>query len=327
MTGFGGEPVGAPAHAAAVLCAGLAAVWLLTVRDRELRRARLLLGGGGSVPPDEDGLPAVGRKAVREIRRWWRVRLRGRVGAELWCLPAGGAIALLGESWLPLLGAVALLPVVRRWLRRRELSLARDRTAERVVQLCAAVAGELRAGQQPNQALCAAVAEAFGAANGIGKEGASGEAGAFGETGAVVMAAARFGGDVPGALREAARRPGADGLLGVAACWQVAADGGAGLAAGLERVATALRAERDQGEELRSQLAGTRSTAALLALLPVFGLLMGGALGAEPLRVLFHTPAGWTCLAVGGLLEGTGLLWTARIVRSAVGERGSGWTA
>ena len=51
-----------------------------------------------------------------------------------------------------------------------------------------------------------------------------------------MLAAARFGGDVPGALAVAARQPGAEGLLGLAACWRVAVDRGAGLAAGLERL-------------------------------------------------------------------------------------------
>ena len=122
----------------------------------------------------------------------------------------------------------------------------------------------------------------------------------------------------PEALREAARLPGAEGLTGVAACWQVAVEGGAGLAAGLERIAAGLRAQRDQREELRAQLAGPRATALMLALLPVCGLLMGSALGADPLRVLLHTPAGWGCLVVGGLLEWGGVAWTARIVADAM---------
>ncbi|MGP3926163.1 type II secretion system F family protein [Streptomyces sp. 8N616] len=294
---------------AAALCAGLA-LWMLTGRDRELHRARLLFAGGGGAEPERGGLPdpwaSLWRKASAALREWWRARLGGGFGPELWCLPAGGVVALLGESVLPLLGAVAALPVARRWLRRRERRRARERTAARVIDLCATVAGELRAGRQPNEALRTAAV------------------GSLGEAEASVLAAARFGGDVPGALRRAARQPGAEGLLGVAACWQVAADGGAGLATGLERVAAALRAERDRDEDLYAQLAGTRSTAALLALLPVFGLLMGSALGAEPLRVLLHTPAGWACLAVGVLLECAGLAWTSRIVRSAAVGRGAG---
>jgi tight adherence protein B len=172
-----------------------------------------------------------------------------------------------------------------------------------VVALCGAVAGELKAGWQPAQALAFA-ARTTGALD--GQE-------------AAVLAAARFGGDVPEVLRRAARRDGADGLAGMAACWQVAVDGGAGLAAGLDRLETALRAHRDQRERLRAQLAGAWATVAVLAVLPVAGLGLGAALGARPLEVLLHTPAGFGCLLVGGALEATGLWWATRVVRG--GER------
>jgi tight adherence protein B len=98
--------------------------------------------------------------------------------------------------------------------------------------------------------------------------------------------------------------------------------GGAGLATGIDRLESALRAERDQRDDLRAQLAGARSTAVLLAVLPVFGLALGTLLGAEPLRVLFHTPAGVACLLVGGALECVGVWWAMRIVRRA--EEGAG---
>ncbi|MFD0528964.1 type II secretion system F family protein [Kitasatospora arboriphila] len=68
---------------------------------------------------------------------------------------------------------------------------------------------------------------------------------------------------------------------------------------------------------MAGELAGSRATVALLAALPVFALLLGTALGAHPLSTLLHTPAGLACLAVGAVLETTGLLWTARIVRAA----------
>ncbi|MGW7197878.1 type II secretion system F family protein [Streptomyces chryseus] len=281
MTGAGTAPV----YAAAV-CAGAAAC-LLAGRDADLRRARLLLAGGAVDPGGPEAL-------------WERVAaaVRGRLGREWLCVPVAVLLAVLGESVLPLAAGAVAVPLVRRRLRAGERRRERDRRADAVVALCGAVAGELRAGRQPGQALFAAV-------------GTGGLGGAEAE----VMAAARFGGDVPEALRRAAREPGADGLAGVAACWRVAVDGGAGLAAGLDRLEGALRAERDQRENLRAQLAGAWATVALLALLPVAGLLIGSALGAGPLRVLLHTPAGLGCLLVGGLLEGAGLLWARRIVR------------
>jgi tight adherence protein B len=177
--------------------------------------------------------------------------------------------------------------------------------------LCGTLAGDLRAGRPPH----AALAEALDAADWARKPELSSAA-------ALLSSAALFGGDVPRALRTASRlHEGTRGLAAVAACWQVAVDGGAGLAAALDRVAAALRAEADQREDLRAQLAGPRSTAALLALLPLFGVVLGAGLGADPLRVLLHTLPGLACLGAGVALEWGGLAWTARIIRQAEGGR------
>ncbi|MFF5801839.1 type II secretion system F family protein [Streptomyces sp. NPDC012746] len=277
---------------AGVLCAG-AAAWGLAGGDRVSRRARVLLAGGGPVVP---GGPVRWERLVVGVR----VRAAGR--REWGCLGVGIVVALLGGSVIPVVLGAAAVPLVRRWLRARERERARAARAAEVVALCGAAVGELRAGAQPGQALTAAIRRT---ASGPGGPGAA-EAG--------VLAAAAFGGDVPGALRLAAREPGAEGLAGMAACWRVSVDGGAGLAAGLDRLEGALRAERDRRESLRAQLAGARSTAVVLALLPLVGLLIGTGLGADPLRVLLHTPVGWGCLGAGGVLEALGLLWCRRIV-------------
>jgi tight adherence protein B len=294
------EAVYAGSVCAAMACAG--AVGRLLGRPGEgLRRARLLCADGAEPVPwwSGPGGPAV-EAAARTARR-----LGARVGRAGWCLAGGALLAVLGESVLPLLAGAVAVPLLGRRLRGRERRRAEEAREAAVIDLCSAVAGELRAGRTPERALLA-----------TGMPG-------FGDAGAAVLAAARFGGDVPDALRQAARQKGAGGLGGVAACWQVAVDGGAGLADGLDRVAGSLRAERDQREELRAQLAGPRSTALVLALLPAFGLLLGGAMGARPLHVLLHSPAGWACLAGAGLLEWAGLTWVSRIVRTAEGG-GSG---
>ncbi|MEU1800240.1 type II secretion system F family protein [Streptomyces sp. NPDC019937] len=298
MTGTGGNP-GALSLGAALLCAVVAA-WLLSARDRELRRARLLFAGGGPAAPTGPD-PA---RRLSETAAWlkerWRVRYGGRMGRELLCLPLGCVLAVLGASVLPLFAAVAAVPLVGRWLRARQRGRARDRRAVGVIELCGTVAGELRAGRQPGEALLSV------------------PSGDLGERWGLVSAAARFGGDVPEALRRAARQPGAEGLTGVAACWQVAVDEGAGLAAGLDRVASALRAEREQRETLRARLAGPKVTVVVLAVLPVFGLVMGSALGTEPLHQLLHTRVGLGCLLGGCLLEWAGFAWLRRSTRAAL---------
>ncbi|WP_018547954.1 type II secretion system F family protein [Streptomyces sp. LaPpAH-108] len=276
--------------AALVCLAGLG--WTYRTRQQGVRRARLLLTGGGTVAT---GPPSLER-AVAELRR-----RTGRLGAEWWSLAAGLLLAFLGASVIPVVAGAVGVPLLRRLRIAGQARRAEERRAEAVIALCGALAGEVRAGRQPGEALLRAERDCGG----------------LGEAQAAVIAAARFGGDVPGALALAARRPGAEGLLGLAACWRVAVDQGAGLADGLDRLDGALRAERDQRADLRAQLSGARATALLLAALPVLGLLLGAAMGAHPLRVLLHTGAGLGCLAAGAVFEAAGVWWSHRIVRGA----------
>ncbi|MBM4829477.1 MULTISPECIES: type II secretion system F family protein [Actinomycetes] len=282
MSGVTGTTVGA-----AVACLGSAA-WVLGGGHREARRARALAG-------DDRGLEG------RPLLTTAADRLRARLGVEWTSLAVGVVLAVLGASVLPVVAGAAGVPVLRRVRRATAGRKERDGRADAVVALCGALAGELRAGRQPGEGLSAAARDSGG----------------LGGHQAAVLAAARFGGDVPGALTAAARQPGAEGLRGLAACWRVAVDQGAGLADGLDRLEAALRAERDQRADLRAQLSGARATAVMLAGLPLVGLALGAALGADPLHVLLHTPSGTVCLAAGGVLEGLGLWWALRIMRGA----------
>ncbi|MFD4375999.1 type II secretion system F family protein [Streptomyces sp. NPDC058486] len=277
-----------------LLLGALPALWQAAGHRRAVRRARALLPREGAAY----GTGAAGREAL--ARRWAAARAR----PEWLCLPAAGLIALLGESPLPLAAGALAVPLVRRRLKAAARRKAREALAGRVVALCEAAGGELRAGRQPGQALAYAARRSD----------------ALGPEAARVLAAVGFGGDVPEALRKAARREGAEGLAGLAACWQVAVDSGAGLAAGLDRLDAALREQHERREALRAELSGAWATVAVLAALPVAGIGMGAALGAEPLRVMLHTPAGGACLLLGGVLEAAGLWWAARIVRGGSGD-------
>ncbi|MFJ9859606.1 type II secretion system F family protein [Streptomyces albogriseolus] len=282
MSGATGTTVGT-----AVACLGTAA-WILGGGHGQARRARALAG--------DDRVSA--RRPRLALRA---VGLRRRLGVEWASLAAGVVLAVLGASVLPAVAGAAGVPLLRKVRRAAAVRKERDGRADAVVALCGALAGELRAGRQPGEALLPAVRDSGG----------------LGHMQAAVLAAARFGGDVPDALAAAARQPGAEGLRGLAACWRVAVDQGAGLADGLDRLEAALRAERDQRADLRAQLSGARTTAVMLAGLPVVGLALGAALGADPLHVLLHTPPGSVCLAAGGMLEGLGLWWALRIMRGA----------
>ncbi|GAB3951643.1 type II secretion system F family protein [Streptomyces sparsus] len=285
---------------AALLCAG-AATLLAGRRDQGARRVRLALSG--AAPPDAGAAVSVRARRLHDtVRRLDPRSLAGRVGHQWLCLPVGALLASVGGSLLPLVLAVAAVPLVRSRLRRREERRTAEGVEAAVLEFCDGLVAELRSGRQAEGALLAVGAAGLGPAGGT------------------VLAAARFGGDVPAALYRACRMPGAGGLAGVAACWRVAVNGGAGLADGLDRVAAALRAERDQRQEVRAQLAGPRSTALVLALLPGFGLLLGTTMGADPLGVLLHSSTGWAVLAAAGLLEWAGLAWVARIVQQAEGS-------
>ncbi|WP_236652407.1 type II secretion system F family protein [Streptacidiphilus neutrinimicus] len=264
--------------------------WWLTRRDRAARRIVRLCPG-----------------ATRQRSGPWRGRmrrLRTVLPLELLLVLLGGLGAWLAESPVPGLAGVAAVWPVSRLRRRRQAARERERRQVAVVELCAALAGELRTGATPHQAIEMAVE---GLPHGDALDSTA------------LLAAARLGGSVDGALSLLAESPGAEGARGAAACWRVTSASGAGLAEGLDRVAEGLRAERALRDSVRAELAGPRSTAVLLALLPVFGLALGAALGANPVQVLLHTTSGLVCLLVGACLEYAGLVWTARIARTAEG--------
>ena len=198
------------------------------------------------------------------------------------------AFAVAGAAW-------AAQAAARRAAAARE---ARANAAA-LPALCRTAAAELRAGAAPAVALARAAADAPPA---------------LGSAVGTVAAAAQLG--VPPGAWPAV--PGADRLDAVAALWLVAADAGAGLADGLDRLASALAAEQRRRAELAAQLAGPRASAVVLAALPAFGLALAAALGAEPLRFL-RTPPGAACLAAAALLDAAGVLWVRRITSRAAG--------
>lgn len=177
--------------------------------------------------------------------------------------------------------------------RRRRHRRRAQAVAGRVAECCEALGAELRAGQPPGHALRHAVrvwpplrpvAECFD-----------------------------LGGDVPGALRALARHPGAGDLRLLAAAWSVAHRTGHGLAGAVERCAAALRADRATRLVVAGELASARSTARLVAGLPLLALAMGAGSGADPFGFLLRSPAGLLCLAAGCAVGLAGLWWLEAI--------------
>lgn len=291
-------PVLRATAAGALLCLLGWGAWLMAERDVTRRRQGWLFPRSQRLERSHESKPRFVHRLGMEPRGGTRPP------PELLLLPLGLLAAWPTHSPLvAVVAAGAVVPAIRLGRRRRAVRLA-ERRRRAVVGLCAALAGELRTGATPHQAVETAVSD-----------GTVPEAQALDCT--VLLAAVRYGGSVPEAFQVLAELPGAEGAAGIAACWQVSSSSGAGLADGLDRVAEGLRAERSLAESIRAELAGPRSTAGLLAALPLFGLLLGIALGADPLRMLLHTPGGLACLLGGALLEWAGLAWTARIARGA----------
>ncbi|TXK35305.1 type II secretion system F family protein [Nonomuraea sp. C10] len=171
------------------------------------------------------------------------------------------------------------------------------------IELCHAMTAELSAGRTPGEALSRAL-----------------DAVDLPDPGALrpVSAAARDGGDVSAALLRAAPEEGGEGLRRLAACWDVSVTVGAGLSALVDRVAATLRASQAHRQDVAAQLAGPRTTARMLAILPALGLLMAAALGMRPLTFLLGGVPGLLCLAAGISLDACGLWWTHRMATKAV---------
>ena len=160
----------------------------------------------------------------------------------------------------------------------------------------AEVVADVRAGQPPARALSRALADR--------------DASIAPRT----LAATRWSGDVVSALRDDSRASGQPILASAAACWSVASAQGAGLADALDRIVMQDRRAEEVRRQLEAHLAAPRATARMLALLPALGLLLGVAIGGDPLGWLLGTPPGWACLALGVVLIAVGLAWATRIV-------------
>lgn len=72
---------------------------------------------------------------------------------------------------------------------------------------------------------------------------------------------------------------------------------------------------------VRIELSSTRTTIAVLAALPLLGLVFATALGAHPLAWLLGSNLGRTCLILAGMFEISGLLWTKSLVNRAIRNR------
>jgi tight adherence protein B len=212
------------------------------------------------------------------------------------------AAAVIGAG-VAVAGAAAAVTVLIRG-RRRHRRQARIREADELAAALDTLVAELRVGAHPVAALAAA-ADDTGATVGAALR--------------TMAARARLGADVAAALVEAARDSALPGHWErLAVWWRLATVHGLAIA-GLMQTAQCDVVERQRFvARVEAGLAGARTTTAVLAGLPVFGIALGQLIGADPVRVLF-TGAGQWLLAVGVLLVCLGLLWADRITAGVTG--------
>lgn len=206
---------------------------------------------------------------------------------------------------LPLVIAMAggLLPVgwqrIRATQQRNSLRAAREAA---VAEMTFALAGELRAGRTPSEALRAAAATA----------------GPLADACLAASASVAAGGSAASELEVASQLPGASRLRSVAAAWRVTESAGGRVAVVLDRLGEAMDRDDQVRRELDAALAAPKATMLLLAGLPMFGIGLGEAIGAHPVHLLLYNPIGWGLLGGAALLDTAGVFVTRRISRWAL---------
>jgi len=186
--------------------------------------------------------------------------------------------------------------------RRRQHKRERDARAAAVADVTFALAGELRAGRTPSEALRAAATTA----------------GPLAESLLAAAGSVAVGGSAAAELEAASLLPGAERLRSVAAAWRVTESAVGRVALVLERLGEAMDRDDQVQRELAAALAAPKATTMLLAGLPVFGLGMGQAVGAHPFHLLFSTPLGWGLLTVAAALDAIGVVVSRRISQWAL---------
>jgi tight adherence protein B len=242
--------------------------------------------------------PTAGRIPAPRNRRSLLSSAAGSSGVMTGSIGVLGLVAaLLAGPMVAILLSVVVM-VVRGLTQRLSLDRRKDRSRSAIEAAIAALIDEYESGAGVAAALTAASAEA-------------GQHQAVFRRAAAAVAAGR-----DGAAAFLAEPDAHLVVLGVAL--HVASRSGIPLAEVLSGVRGDVSHDRDLRRRVSSVLAGPRSSAALLATLPVLGLVLGAGLGADPAHVLLRTGAGSFALAAGVLLDLAGLWWTIALSRRAM---------
>lgn len=239
-------------------------------------------------------------------RRWTPVTRRGRrvfrIPLTLW--PIAVPAVLMAVAPLGVVAAAAIAGLtVEAHRRRRHRDQKRTAEAAALEGALDVLVGELRIGAHPVAAFDTAAREAEGqVATSL----------------RAVAARGRMGADVAAGMRSVADRSALPAYWQrLAACWDLAQTHGLAIATLMHTAQRDIVARERFSAQVSAGMAGARTSATVLAVLPLLGVGLGELIGAHPLRFLFTT--GQWLLVIGVALTCLGLTWSDRITRGAVG--------
>lgn len=225
--------------------------------------------------------------------RWPRFSARHVVFLAVLITIAVSSIVTLPKAVLGVAGVVVARTAFVQLTRHRERQ-ARERARAQMLEALESLAANLRSGADPVAAL-GRLAHEFPAMR-------------------TVHEAAAAHAQVTQAWRNLAQAPGHEMLRDVGTAWTVALKSGAPLASVLEHVISDARREREIDREIQTAVAPARSTALLMAVLPVVALSLGSTLGGSPVTTITTSLLGALSVTVGVVLAAAGVLWVDRLV-------------
>jgi tight adherence protein B len=211
---------------------------------------------------------------------------------------AAAAVAVLLPQTTVLAATVLAATAGLRYRRRRRSRRAMEesRLLETAIDV---LVGELRVGAHPARAFSVAADETDGS---------------VADSCRAVAARARLGADVAAGLRSVARTSALPAQWNrLAVCWQLACEHGLAMSTLMQAARRDIVERQRFSGRVMAAMAGARATATILASLPVLSVLLGQAIGAQPVVFLLGGHAGGWLLVVGVTLVCGGLLWSDHI--------------
>jgi tight adherence protein B len=190
----------------------------------------------------------------------------------------------------------ATVEIRRRRKSRRRRCVAEATALENALEV---LVGELRVGAHPVAAFGIAAEEVCGVVSTSLR---------------TIAARARMGADVAAGMRSVAAESDLSPYWErMALCWQLAQSHGLAIAVLMQTAQQDIAARERFSARVHAEMAGARTTGAVLAGLPVLGIGMGQLIGARPLNFLLSAGIGSWLLVIGVGLACAGLLWSDRI--------------